>query len=171
MSSSALPSLPLLCIASLLCLFILLIVAAYFDIRFRRIPNSLCVIAALVSVPYWGGMSGLAMPTSMGQQFLVLLVATVPLLGFFVLGALGGGDIKMLGAVLLWIRPGEILPMIALMVLAGGVIAVAAMGHALLRRRRPNEATVPFGVAIAVGAIPALTGELLVNLKALNLWG
>lgn len=171
MSSSAFPSIPLLSASSLLCLFLLLGLATYFDIFFRRIPNALCLTAAIVSAPYWVGMSGLAMPASMGQQFLILLVATVPLLVLFAVGALGGGDIKLLGAVLLWVRPGEILQMIAVMVLAGGVQALAAMGHALLRRRKPCEATVPFGVAIAVGAIPALAGEMIENLKALNLWG
>lgn len=171
MSPSAFPSIPILSVASLACLFILLGVAVYFDLRFRRIPNGLSLLVALASVPYWAGVSGLSMPATMGQQFLILLIALAPLLLLFAVGALGGGDVKLLGALLLWARAGDVLEMIAIIILAGGVVAVGAVVHALWRGRKPSDATVPFGVAIAAGAMPILTGDLLVNLKALGLLG
>jgi len=171
MSPSALPSIPLLSGCSLLCLFILLGAAVYFDLRFRRIPNGLSLMAAVAAVPYWIGVSGHAMPASIGQQFLILLIAAAPLLLLFAVGALGGGDIKLLGAVLLWIPAGDVLEMVATIILAGGVVAVGAVAHALWRRRNWSDATVPFGVAIAAGAMPALAGDFVVALKALGALG
>lgn len=165
------PSIPILSVSSLVCLFILLGLVVYFDLRFRRIPNGLSLLVALAAVPYWGGVSGLSMPMAMGQQLLILLIATVPLLVLFAVGALGGGDVKLLGALLLWIRAGDVLAMLAVMILAGGVVAAGALAHGLWTRRKLSEATVPFGLAIAAGAMPALTGDLVVNLKALGLSG
>lgn len=166
-----LPSIPILSVSSLVCLFILLGVVVYFDLRFRRIPNGLSLLVALAAVPYWGGVSGLSMPVAMGQQLLILLIAAVPLLVLFAVGALGGGDVKLFGALLLWIRAGDALEVIAVTILAGGVVAVGAVVHGLWRRRKLSDVTVPFGVAIATGAMPVLIGDLVVNLKALGLLG
>lgn len=171
MSPSALPSIPLLSGGSLLCLFILLGAAVYFDVCFRRIPNGVSLLAAIAAVPYWIGVSGGAMPASIGQQFLVLLVATGPLLLLFAVGALGGGDIKLLGALLLWIRAGDVVEIIAVIILAGGVVAAGAVAHALWRRRQWREATVPFGVAIAAGTMPVLVDDLVFTLKAAGVLG
>jgi len=84
----------------------------------------------------------------------------------FALGRFGGGDVKLLTASSLWAGPGLILPMIVVMGLTGGLLALLVWGAHLLHRYRPAPHgdvslttaayavpnRLPYGVAIAAGA-------------------
>ena len=73
----------------------LLVLACWFDVRERRIPNALTLAgaaAALLLRSGWGWGSVLEGAAGAG---LAVVVGLVP----FALGYLGGGDVKLLGAV------------------------------------------------------------------------
>ncbi len=148
--------------------------AAWSDARTRRIPNRLTVAGLLVAlslrvllgpIPLWQGVLGAT---------LALAISVV----LFALGILGGGDAKLLTAVGAFLGPVAFVGALAVSCVAGAVMAVveAARRGALLllfvqlldivsfwrtrgqggdarRVSTPGAMTVPFGVAIAIGAI------------------
>jgi prepilin peptidase CpaA len=93
----------------------------------------------------------------------------------FASGRFGGGDVKLLSASALWAGPKLILPMLIVMSLAGGVLALLIWGVQRLRRYHfaasgealltPGQyavsARLPYGIAIAAGA--GLVGLRLVS--------
>ncbi|MBN2464745.1 prepilin peptidase [candidate division WOR-3 bacterium] len=79
-----------------ICAFILLILCAYWDIRYRRIPNW----ATLPGVALGLGMNGLFFQwQGMKTSGLGLLVGFGALVVLFVFNWMGGGDVKLMAAV------------------------------------------------------------------------
>lgn len=73
----------------------------------------------------------------------------------------GGGDAKLMAAASLWLGSGAVLPFLAYTAVSGGVLGVAILAFRLLfRHSRGHESIsrreVPYGIALAVGAITAL---------------
>lgn len=99
----------------------LLVWAAVQDIRARRIRNwltlSLAGCGLLVSFVPHGGIS----PT---QALLGLLVGFAIPFVLFALGALGGGDVKLLAGIGAWIGPGPVLAVLVIEKLVGLVIVL-----------------------------------------------
>lgn len=125
----------------------MLIVAAVGDIRARIIPNRLNLAIALLAIPYWIA-SGHAIWPEMATQVALAFGVTALFAGFFAIGAMGGGDVKLLGALALWLPIGSIVKLIVVMSLAGGVLTlVLLLRHRAIRCDRPLE--IPYGVAIA----------------------
>src|SRR3546814_13563431 len=81
-----------------------MIAAAISDVRSRTISNELNAGMALLAIPFWIA-SGLApwpdVATQFGAAFLVFLLFA----GLFAVGAMGGGDVKMIGWVRLRVPP------------------------------------------------------------------
>ena len=96
--------------------------ACWFDMRTRRIPNWLTFPAAalgLVAVSVIHGGPGIA---SSAAGLFVGLVLFFPL---FVLKGLGGGDVKLMGALGAWLGTSMILGVAFYTALAGGALALA----------------------------------------------
>jgi prepilin peptidase CpaA len=140
-------------------LALLLLVAAWLDLRSRTIPNALNLIIALLAIPFWWA-SGLAIwpdvALQIGLASLVFGFFTIA----FAIGAMGGGDVKMLGALALWIPGGALLPMIVIMSLAGGVLTVAMILRQRLAHKR-GELEIPYGVAIAFAGLWLISERFL----------
>ncbi len=68
---------------------------------------------------------------------------------------MGGGDVKLLTALALWIEPTLFLKLLIVMALAGGVLTIV-MGMWHIMRRQRDRIAVPYGVAIAFGGLWAL---------------
>lgn len=120
---------PALAISGQILLGILILVAAIFDIRFRRIPNWL-VLAGIVVGLAWNtsslGMSGLGRSAAgLGLGFALYF----PL---YLLRARGAGDVKLLAAVGAITGPANCVWVFLLTAVLGGVIAVI---YLLLRGR------------------------------------
>lgn len=126
------------------------------DIRHRRIPNWQCIAIAGLAVPWW-----LAQPDGAPGQWLLhlgaVLVIAIPLLFLHIGGMIGGGDVKLLLATLLWVPPAQIVPLLVAVIFLGGVVGLgvfaAALGRSMVRKgslARPHV-TVPYGVAIVLG--------------------
>ena len=127
----------------------LLVIAVWGDLTRFTIPNWLNAAIALLAPAYWyGAQFGLA---EIGIQFALAAVVFLVFAGVFALGVMGGGDVKMLGALALWLRPDQLVMMFVVMSLAGGVLTVALLArHKLLRREGQPE--IPYGVAISIAA-------------------
>jgi prepilin peptidase CpaA len=145
---------------------LLMIAAAISDLRSRTISNELNAAIALLAIPFWIA-SGLAlwpdMPVQFGAAFAVFLVFA----GLFAIGAMGGGDVKMIGAVMLWIPLPLFLPMLTVMAVGGGILSAVMLIHMKIRRSE-TPVEVPYGVAIAAAGLWALHQQYLNQFQAIG---
>jgi prepilin peptidase CpaA len=129
-------------------LAIALLVAAVTDLRSRRIGNWLNGAIALAAPLFWWA-SGLELWPDVVLQLGVAAGTFAVLAGLFAVGAMGGGDVKLLTALALWIEPPLFLSFLFVMALLGGVLTVLFGAWHVARRRRDRLA-IPYGVAIAL---------------------
>lgn len=134
-------------------LALVLLAAAAEDIVRLRISNLTClaVIAGAIVVI---GMRGF--PLALWQNALVFLAILV--LGTFAFSRnwLGGGDVKLLASVGLWVDFATAPWLLAAIFLAGGVVAAVYLTGRMVRGprlKRGQGGQVPYGLAIAAGAI------------------
>jgi prepilin peptidase CpaA len=137
--------------ALLAALAIALVTAACTDLAHRRIANWLNAAIALGAPLFWLA-SGLDLWPGVALQLGIALATFALLLGLFALRAMGGGDVKLLTALALWIAPALYLKLIVLMALLGGALTLA-LGFWHIVRRRKDSVTVPYGVAIALAGL------------------
>src|SRR5205809_4114311 len=100
--------------------------AAVIDFRERRIPNWITFTLILSGLILSISGAGMA---SFGQSCLGLLVGFVLTLILFLLGALGGGDVKLLAGIGAWLGPEAALKVFALEAIIGLVIVLAQALH------------------------------------------
>ena len=132
-------------------LAIALLVAAFTDLRSRHIGNWLTGGIALAAPLFWWA-SGLTMWPGVALQFGVALATFAVLAALFALRAMGGGDVKLLTALALWIAPLLFLKLIIVMALVGGVLTLVFGARNIMRRQREKLA-IPYGVAIAMAGL------------------
>ena len=135
----------------LIALAIALLVAAFTDMRRRQIDNWLNASIVLAAPVYWWS-SGLSLYPGVAIQLGVALAAFAVLVGLFALKMMGGGDVKLLTSLALWIEPTMFLKLLVIMALVGGLLTIV-MGIAHLMKREREKLAVPYGVAIAVGGL------------------
>ncbi len=127
---------------------ILIAVAAAEDIRRERIPNALnLALAALYpATAHLTGEHAIAWHLACGGIVLTAGLATARK------GWLGAGDAKFIAAVSCWTGFGLLAAFLAATALAGGLVAL------LFLALRPNrrQGSIPFGPAIAIGALAVL---------------
>jgi prepilin peptidase CpaA len=153
-----------------------LLLAVIWDLRVRKIPNAFCgaIAVAGLGAQFWNlgvvaALTGLAMG-----------IATIAILYlFWQRGGIGGGDVKLAGAVAIWLAPPALPVFWLASALAGGVTAAicwaasraparremrANLTLAALQQAMPQVQTeqtggaagrisVPYAVAIAAGAL------------------
>ena len=132
-------------------LAIALLAAAFTDLRSRRIGNWLNGAIALGAPLFWWS-SGLTLWPGVALQLAVALGTFAVLAGLFALRAMGGGDVKLLTALALWIPPSPFLNLLILMALLGGVLTLV-FGAAHVMRRRKGRIAIPYGVAISLAGL------------------
>ncbi|KPL69649.1 peptidase [Erythrobacter sp. SG61-1L] len=140
-------------------LAIALLVAAFTDIRSRQIANWLNAAIALGAPLFWWA-SGLALWPGVAIQLGVAVACFAVLAVLFALRAMGGGDVKLLTALALWIPPTQFLTLLIVMALVGGVLTIVFGAWHVARRQRDRLA-VPYGVAIAIGGLWVLAANYL----------
>ena len=138
-------------------LAIALLVAGFTDLRSRHIGNWLTGAVALAAPLFWWA-GGLALWPDVALQVGVALAAFAVLAGLFALGAMGGGDVKLLTALALWIEPTWFLRLLVVMALVGGVLTIVfAAWH--VARRRKDRLAIPYGVAISFAGLWVLSAH------------
>lgn len=125
----------------------MLVVAATGDLRTRTIPNWLNLSIALLAIPFWI-VSRLPLWPDVAVQVAVAAAVFALFAVAFSLGAMGGGDVKLIAAIALWLPPLAVLELLMVMALAGGAITVAMLiRHKIAKAEQAPE--IPYGVAIA----------------------
>lgn len=142
---------------------VLLLVAAWQDLRTMRIADGLSVgIAAVFAI--WAG-AGLVQGT---YGWLALAGALACGLGAFALGALafatghfGGGDVKLATVTSLFAGPGLMLDFAMVTALSGGLLGIAILAGAPIGPAPAGDSTLrarlsrslPYGPAISLGGL------------------
>ena len=128
-------------------LAIALLGAAISDLRTRLIHNWLTFGIAAAAPAFWWA-SGLSLWPGVASQLALGLAAFAVLAGLFAAGAMGGGDVKLLTALALWLPWQPFLKLIVIMALLGGALTlICLVWHRIARRSGRLE--VPYGVAIS----------------------
>ena len=140
-----------------------LLVAAFTDFRRRQIDNWLTAAIALCAPLFWLS-TGLPL-NQIGIQFAIALATFAVLAGLFALGMMGGGDVKLLTALSLWIEPLWYLRLIVVMALLGGLLTIA-FGAVHLARRHEGKVAVPYGIAISTAGLWVLASQYFPLLNA-----
>lgn len=129
----------------------MLVMAAITDIRSRIISNRLNASIALLAPLYWWSTGLSPWPEMMIQIGLALGVLTL-FAAMFAAGMMGGGDVKMLAAIALWLPAGALLWLLMVMALLGGVVTIITILHHRMTRRI-GKVEIPYGVAIALAGL------------------
>lgn len=135
---------------------VLVAIAAAIDIRTRRIPNLLTFGGAACAFIYFVIQAGLS---GLGHSAAGWAIGLGLFLPIFLLGGMGAGDVKLLGAVGAWLGPSVILWCAFYAVLAGGVLAFivgAATGY-LGKAFRNLWSIFGFWRVIGIKPVPGLT--------------
>jgi Flp pilus assembly protein protease CpaA len=122
---------------------LMLVTAAWTDVKSRRIPNSIVLWGAGAALVWALSPAGIGLALS-------LLGGMVAFITFLVLhgwGWVGAGDVKLAGATGLYFSPSHALMLCLTILIAGGVVAL--MWRFKFHVTRP--VAVPYGVAIALG--------------------
>jgi prepilin peptidase CpaA len=153
---------------------ILVIAAALRDVTSYTIPNWIS-LALVVTFPLAALALGMPLAT-IGLNVGVGAAALIAGMVMFGLGWIGGGDAKLFAAAALWIGLGPTATYLVVTGVGGGALAVGLLGlrstHVrpfmptgpawFARLAEPGE-NVPYGVAIAVGALAAFPASALLQ--------
>jgi prepilin peptidase CpaA len=132
-------------------LAIALLIAAFTDMKSRKIANWLNAAIALAAPVFWWA-SGMTLWPEVAIQFALAVATFLVLSILFAIRAMGGGDVKLLTALALWIAPEHFLKLLVMMALLGGVLTVVMAGwHAM--RRQKHKLAIPYGVAISAAGL------------------
>ena len=135
----------------LVALAIALVTAALTDIRRRQIDNWLNLGIALGAPVFWWA-SGASLWPDVAMQIGIAFLAFAILATMFAFGLMGGGDVKLLTALALWIQPMLFLQLLFVMAVSGGILCIVLGGWHIIRRQKDRLA-IPYGVAIAIGGL------------------
>ena len=152
----------------------LAITAALRDVVSYTIPNwiSLALIAAF---PVAALAQGMTLP-DLGLAFGIGAIALVAGMAMFALRWIGGGDAKLFAAAALWLGWPALTTYLAVTGIAGGALAVGLLSLRspillpwamngppwFARLAEPGE-NVPYGLAIAIGALAAFPASALMQ--------
>ena len=152
----------------------MVILAGLRDMTSYTIPNWISFGTLLAFFPTAFAL-GLPLPV-IGINLTVGLVALILGMGMFALGWIGGGDAKLFAAAGVWLGYPSFIGFTMVTAIAGGLLAVGLLGMRSLWVRRyvvggppwferltTHGENVPYGVAIAVGALFAYPASALMQ--------
>lgn len=130
------------------------------DVESLRIPNRYCAALLLLYPAHlFSAGTSVDWPGALLVASAVFLAGLVP----FSRGWMGGGDVKLMAAVALWMGPDAVLPFLMVTVSLGGIIAALMVSRLRLPLARVAEVvgfsdvgevllgrSIPYGIAIAL---------------------
>lgn len=157
------------------CGVILLVAAALHDVAARTVPNCICGLVAVAG--FVARLIDRNLPVSIAVALTLFVLSAL----CWRRGWMGGGDVKLLGAVALLVPPASVAILVVDVALAGGILAVTYLAlYAIVPRRTVYRAKprsvparalrverwrisrrgpIPYASAIAAGALFCLWGE------------
>jgi prepilin peptidase CpaA len=158
----------------------MVVVGALRDLTSFTIPNWISGVLILGFLP--AALAGGLSLETFGGHLLVGFLALLAGMGMFALRWIGGGDAKLFAAAALWLGWPASLSYGLQTAVAGGALAVALLslrspllrpyvlsGPAWFSRLADPEEAVPYGVAIAVGALLAFPASPLAQVVLAHL--
>lgn len=143
----------------LVALGLILVSAGIEDAHKREIANWKNAAIALLAVPWWVA-NGLPLWPDIIIQIGIALAVFGVFAAAFHFGMMGGGDVKMIGALALWFPFKPLVTMLIIMSLAGGAITLLMLIDKWLRRQSAQP-EVPYGIAIAIAALLTIREPIL----------
>lgn len=140
-------------------LALLLIACGIEDARSREIANWKNAAIALLA-PLWWWAGGLTPWPEMALQLGIAALVFAFFAGAFALGQMGGGDVKMIGALALWLPVQPLIWMLITMSILGGALTLIMVVDKRIRGRSGMPLEIPYGVAIAISGLLALREPL-----------
>lgn len=137
----------------------LLVSAGIQDARTREIANWKTAAVALLA-PVWWYANGLDPWPGMALQVGIALIVFALFLVAFHFGMMGGGDVKLIVALALWLPFPVFLSMLMVMSIVGGIVTLIMMIEHRTKKSS-GQIEVPYGVAIAIAGLLALCEPLL----------
>ncbi len=146
-------------------LALLLVSAGIEDARSREIANWKNIAIALLA-PLWWWANGLALWPDMAIQFGIAAIVFAFFAGAFAIGQMGGGDVKLIGALALWLPVTPLVSMMMTMALVGGGLTLLMVAEQWVRRGhgmpRPGKGAIAVLLALAAAGVAlAQPGTLL----------
>lgn len=142
-------------------LFLAIAAAAIEDFIRLRISNVTCLavlIMALIAVVLHG------FSVDLWQNVVVFAVLLGGGFLLFAWGKMGGGDVKFLACLGLWVTINDGIWLLASTLIAGGILAfiyiAVRWGKATREGKKYKSKGIPYGLAIAAGAILVFTSQL-----------
>lgn len=150
--------------------------AALSDIRKYILSNRLCLSVALLYPVFITSLYINKTPPSLeyvAYSIGIALVIFFVLLAFFAYGLLGGGDVKLIPAVVLWAGPNFTLNFLLITALCGGLIAILIISFQYIKKYLTKgksseninlsmsqssqsinkENRIPYGIGISAGGL------------------
>jgi len=140
---------------------------AVVDIRTYTISDGINLGIALLAPVYWWA-AGIHLWPNAAMQVGMAVIVFLFFAGAFYLNVMGGGDVKLAGALALWFPPYDTIRMIVIMSIAGGLLTLIVVGIHRARGKSGNP-EVPYGVAIAAGGLWLLAQRFLNQFAGLSL--
>src|SRR3954447_4579953 len=138
--------------------------AAIEDAIRLRISNATCLVVLVTAIV---AMALQTFPFELWQNGVVFAVLLVLGTMIFSTGAVGGGDIKLLACLGLWVNFSAAIWLVASIFIAGGLIALVYLAVGVVRRarrgdegKRVGQTQIPYGLAIVAGAALVFAGQL-----------
>lgn len=144
--------------AALAVLAALGLLACWFDIRERRLPNWLVLVTLATGLGLAARQGLDVLPWHLAHAGIALIVG----IGLYAIRALGAGDAKYYAALAAWFTLGNALKLVMAVSFAGLFLALGWLawrkfsGNPAPRKPVEDMDKVPFGVAMAAGAVLAL---------------
>lgn len=152
---------------------ILAVIAALHDLTTMKIPNW---ISAVLIVTFFPAAFALGLPLGVVGASVGLAIATLVVgMGMFAANWIGGGDAKLLAASMLWMGVSGGVPFVLYTALVGGGFCLLLMtarshlpffaqtGPGWVMRLMQPKGDIPYGVAIAIGALLAYPSSPLMT--------
>jgi prepilin peptidase CpaA len=138
-------------------LLLLCIIATWQDISTRRLPNWLCGLTALAGMLSTATLYGLPVA---GSALLHAMIALIVGMALFKIKFIGGGDAKFYAAAACWFPLGQGLAFLGFTSIVGFFMALffifkGTRHGGMTRSEKARQRNVPYGVAIAAGAMAA----------------
>ena len=140
-------------------LALLLISAGIEDVRVREIANWKNAAIALLA-PIWWVAIGMTPWPGMAIQVGVAVIVLMAFFAAFHFGWMGGGDVKMIAALALWVPVPALIQILMIMSIVGGAITMLMLIDHRLRKIQESP-EIPYGVAIAMAGLLGLREPLL----------